>query len=101
MFMASKYEDIYPLLMRTVFKKIGHGKLPESQIKDRETKMLNSIGWNVGQPTCWEFFDHISAACRPFFKNDKVLEKEVSNLCLFNMMASIFDYEIARDFSDL
>jgi hypothetical protein len=48
MFMASKYEDIYPLLMRTVFKKIGHGKLPESQIKDRETKMLNSFGWIVG-----------------------------------------------------
>jgi hypothetical protein len=26
MFMASKYEDIYPLLMKTVFNKIGHKK---------------------------------------------------------------------------
>lgn len=24
MFMASKYEDIYPLKMKTVFEKIGH-----------------------------------------------------------------------------
>lgn len=24
MFMASKYEDVYPLLMKTVFNKIGH-----------------------------------------------------------------------------
>lgn len=24
MFMASKYEDIYPLLMKTVYNKIGH-----------------------------------------------------------------------------
>lgn len=27
MFMASKYEDVYPLLMKTVFNKIGHGKI--------------------------------------------------------------------------
>jgi len=24
MFMASKYEDIYPLLMKTVYNKVGH-----------------------------------------------------------------------------
>jgi hypothetical protein len=28
MFMASKYEDIYPLLMKTVYNKIGHSKIP-------------------------------------------------------------------------
>jgi hypothetical protein len=27
MFLASKYEDIYPLKMKTVFEKIGHSKL--------------------------------------------------------------------------
>ena len=27
MFMASKYEDVYPLLMKTVFNKIGHKKI--------------------------------------------------------------------------
>jgi hypothetical protein len=36
MFLGSKYEDIYPLLMQTVFKKIGHGKIPENMIRERE-----------------------------------------------------------------
>lgn len=27
MFVASKFEDIYPLLMKTVYNKIGHQKI--------------------------------------------------------------------------
>jgi hypothetical protein len=57
MFLASKYEDIYPLLMRTVFKKIGHSKLPENMIREREKKILESLGYMVGSPTCWEFYE--------------------------------------------
>ena len=33
MFMASKYEDIYPLLMKTVYNKIGHGKISQDVIR--------------------------------------------------------------------
>jgi len=32
MFIASKYEDVVPLLMQTVFKKIGHSKFTIEQI---------------------------------------------------------------------
>jgi len=27
MFVASKYEDVYPMLMRTLHGKVGHGKI--------------------------------------------------------------------------
>jgi hypothetical protein len=33
MFIASKYEDIYPLKMKMVFEKIAHKKLPIEKIK--------------------------------------------------------------------
>jgi len=33
MFLASKYEDVQPLLMRTMIKKIGHGKFIPRQIQ--------------------------------------------------------------------
>ena len=36
MFIASKYEDVHPLLMKTVFNKIGHTKVPEQTIIDKE-----------------------------------------------------------------
>mmetsp|Transcript_32597 Transcript_32597/g.24083 ORF Transcript_32597/g.24083 Transcript_32597/m.24083 type:complete len:134 (-) Transcript_32597:236-637(-) len=40
MFIASKYEDVYPLLMKTVFNKIGHAKIPAEAIKERELDIL-------------------------------------------------------------
>ena len=40
MFMASKYEDVKPLLMKTVFNKIGHQKIPEESIKRVELEIL-------------------------------------------------------------
>lgn len=36
MFIASKYEDIAPLLMRTVVNKIGHGKFTVKDVTLRE-----------------------------------------------------------------
>jgi hypothetical protein len=36
MFIASKFEDIYPLKMKTVFEKIAHKKLEIQRIKTLE-----------------------------------------------------------------
>lgn len=56
MFMASKYEDVYPLLMRTVFNKIGHQKIPKEAILAREVEILRVLGFKVGSgPTPLEF----------------------------------------------
>jgi hypothetical protein len=56
MFMASKYEDVYPLLMKTVFNKIGHGKISIEAIRNTEMNILRAIGFSVGgYPTPLEF----------------------------------------------
>lgn len=56
MFMASKYEDVYPLLMKTVFNKIGHGKISQEAIRLKEMEILRAIGFQVGGlPTLLEF----------------------------------------------
>jgi hypothetical protein len=56
MFMASKYEDVYPLLLRTVFSKIGHGKICEAAIRAKEADILRALGFCVGSaPTSLEF----------------------------------------------
>jgi cyclin B/cyclin A len=36
MFIASKYEDVQPLLLKTVFNKIGHTKIPTEVIIAKE-----------------------------------------------------------------
>ena len=58
MFMASKYEDVYPLLMKTVFNKIGHMKVSVEAIREKELEILRAIGFKIGAlPTSFEFLE--------------------------------------------
>ena len=55
MFIASKYEDIYPLKMKMVFEKIAHKKLPIERIKSSEMDILKVINYKIPAPTSYEF----------------------------------------------
>ena len=55
MFIASKYEDIYPLKMKMVFEKIAHKKLPIERIKALELDMLKQIHYKIPAPTVLDF----------------------------------------------
>jgi hypothetical protein len=55
MFLASKYEDIYPLKMKTVFEKIGHKRIPVNDIKAQELKILKGCGYMIQTPTSLDF----------------------------------------------
>lgn len=55
MFVASKYEDIYPLKMKMVYEKIAHKKLPIEKIKSLELDMLKTIKYKIPAPTTLDF----------------------------------------------
>lgn len=55
MFIASKYEDIYPLKMKMVFEKIAHQKLSIEEIKALELDILKTINYNIPAPTVLDF----------------------------------------------
>jgi len=55
MFIASKYEDIYPLKMKMVFEKIAHRKLSIDDIKGLELDILKSINYKIPAPTVLDF----------------------------------------------
>ena len=55
MFIASKYEDIYPLKMKTVYDKIAHQKLEIKQIKNLELEMMRVIDYKIHAPTVLDF----------------------------------------------
>ena len=58
MFMASKYEDIFPLLMKTVVKKIGHDKISDEQVRLKEQEIFKALDFNIGAlPTIFEFLN--------------------------------------------
>jgi hypothetical protein len=43
MFVASKFEDIHPLKMKTVHEKIAHKKLTVDEIKGIEMKVMSTL----------------------------------------------------------
>lgn len=55
MFIASKYEDIYPLKMKMVFEKIAHKKLSIEKIKSLEMDILKVINYRISAPTSLDF----------------------------------------------
>ena len=55
MFIASKYEDIYPLKMKMVYEKIAHKKLAIESIKALELKILKTINYKIPAPTTLDF----------------------------------------------
>jgi glycine cleavage system protein P-like pyridoxal-binding family len=55
MFIASKFEDIYPLKMKTVHEKIAHSKLEIQQIKSLELDIMKTINYKIHAPTVLDF----------------------------------------------
>lgn len=57
MFLASKYQDIYPLRLRIVHEKIAHKKLSCQEIIDKEQDLARHLNYNIGLPTMWDFIN--------------------------------------------
>jgi len=55
MFVASKYEDIFPLKMKMVYEKIAHKKLAIEKIKAVELDILKTIHYKIPAPSVLDF----------------------------------------------
>ena len=57
MFIASKYQDIYPLRLRIIHEKIAHRKLSCEEIKNKEEEITKLLNYSIGIPTMWDFIN--------------------------------------------
>lgn len=55
MFIANKYEEIYPLKLKTIYEKIAHKKLAIDQIKNKELEILEAVKYDLNMATPLEF----------------------------------------------
>ena len=55
MFVASKFEDIFPLKMKTIFEKIAHQKIEIARIKSLELDIMKTINYKIHSPTIFDF----------------------------------------------
>jgi hypothetical protein len=91
MYIASKYEDVIPLLMTTVVNKIGHNKFEVPTIEDKELDILKTIAFRVGAPTLKEFLDRYVEEI-----NEKELKnKKFKRLCMYLAKLTCYDYSLS------
>ena len=114
MFVASKYEDIYPLKMKMVYEKIGHQKIAIEEIKALELDILQSINYQIPAPTVLDFLRiYLKQALGIGHQGKTSLTKEekervptssdhpegmkflIYNMALFLGKMSLHDYELA------
>ncbi len=80
MFMASKFEDIYPLRLKIVHEKIAHKKLSMKEIKEKEIQICEKLKFIIGKPTQWEFINYFIEEIFYTKVNDKTLKENYGNL---------------------
>lgn len=57
MFIASKYEEIYPIRLDILQERIAHGKIAKEEIKNKEVEILDSLNYCI---TGTNFFDTLT-----------------------------------------
>ena len=58
MFIASKYEDITPLFLKTMVKKVSHGKIKGDTILKLEREIVSTLNFKLASvPTILEFLE--------------------------------------------
>lgn len=55
MYMASKYEDIFPLHSKVVSEKIAHGSISPKDIVKKEKEFLKLFNYNTDFVTAFDF----------------------------------------------
>ena len=59
MFMATKYEDIYPLKLNALHEKICRKKFSKNQILSMEEDILNCMEFQLQSPTLMDIVEHV------------------------------------------
>jgi hypothetical protein len=92
MFIASKYEDVVPLMMRTVVNKIGHNKFELRQIEEKELEILKVLGYKIGYPTVKEFLDRFMEELAEIIPLTEQMKSQL--ICLSKM--TCYSYEMMQ-----
>ena len=101
MFLAAKYEEIYPFKMRHVYEKIGHRKLSKSSIKEQEADICKTLAFNLSAVTS---FDFTMNALPLIDVEDHLSRQEMKHfikICIYLSKMNMMHYDIVRSTSKL
>ncbi len=94
MFLASKYLDLTPLVMRVVHDKIGHGEFSPATIKAKEREVFSTLDYILTLPTVVEFIE-IDTMFLIVADYGKQKIKHILKLAVFLGKMACYDYKFS------
>ena len=103
MFMASKYEEIYPLRLSVVHEKIAHRKIHPDQIKKKEMEIFMTLDYKMTNCTPYEFIMNTLYQLNLKETMAPRLYNYLKKVCVYLAKANMHDYELLsqQDYSEL
>ena len=94
MFIASKYEEIYPLRLSVVHEKIAHKKLSIDSIKRKEKEILDALEYKITGVTPYDFIMTVLSQINLHDTLSEKLSDYLIKVCTYLSKMTMHDYDL-------
>ena len=94
MFIASKYQENYPIKLKLVYETIGHKKIPIEEIKKKEQEILEVLNFSLVSPTPNEFTMLAIQILNTKTEIPRKTKIYLEKVCVYLLKMVLHDYEI-------
>ena len=114
MFIACKYEEIYPVKLKIFYEKISHKRLSTEVILKMESKIMTTLNFDISFTNVWEFctalatefkisgftkyMDKLNFLCRMIVHDIEFLNSNQSSLIVMSMLSIVIG---ENDFTEM
>jgi Cyclin, N-terminal domain len=94
MFVAAKYEEVYPLRLRVIYEKIAHKKISMDSIKKKEKEILTTFNFKLTGVTPYEFLQIAIKKLGLRKTLDSKHSEYFEKLSVYLLKMAMYDYEL-------
>jgi len=94
MFMACKYEEIYPFKLSLVYEKIAHKKISKERIRAQEREIMSTLNHDMSTTTSYEFMMNSLYLLKLNEILDEKYFKYLVKVCIYLSKMNQYDYEL-------
>ena len=96
MFMACKYEEIYPFKLSLVHEKIAHKKISKERIRAQERDIMKTLNYDLSTSTSYEFMMNSLYLLKLNELLDEKYFKYLVKVCIYLAKMNQYDYELMQ-----
>ena len=99
MFMAAKFEEIYPMRLAVVHEKIAHKKLSVEEIMQKEGEILQALNFNLVSATIHDFVTNVLFQLNLKEQLGADLYEYLEKVCVYLEKTVVHDYDLTTQYT--